>query len=44
MNSKRNIDRRLEELETDENEDGNGGVYIYDSTDADEPACVIGRD
>lgn len=44
MTSKRSIDRRLEDLEGDGDEDDDGGVYIYDSTDADEPACVIRRD
>ena len=44
MTSKQNIDSRLDDLEADEDEDDDGGIHIYDSTDADEPTCVIGRD
>jgi len=42
MTSKRNIDDRLNDLESTDEEDDGAAVYIYDTTDADEPACVIG--
>lgn len=42
MTSKRNIGNRIEGLSTDDEDDDDGGVYIYDAADADEPVCVIG--
>jgi len=42
--SKRDVERRVDDLEGTDEDDDAGVVYIYDSPDADEPAVVIGGD
>jgi hypothetical protein len=42
MTSKRNINSRIDDLESTDEEDNDGAVYIYDIADADEPACIVG--
>lgn len=39
--SKRNVENRLDNLEEHDRDD-EGGILVYDSTEAEEPACVIG--
>jgi len=42
--SKRDVERRVDDLEDTDEDDDAGVVYIYDTADADEPAVVIGGD
>jgi len=43
MTSKRNIDRRLDELEGDDDADATNRIEVYDTADTSgEPACIVG--
>jgi len=46
MTTPRDVENRIDELEgTDEDAvNETGGIYIYDTADADEPACIVGGD
>jgi len=45
MTTKRNINNRIDDLKgTDEEDNNDGAVYIYDTADTDEPACIVGGD
>lgn len=45
MTTARDVENRIDDLEgTDEEDNNDGAVYIYDTADADEPSVIIGGD
>jgi hypothetical protein len=46
MTTARDVENRIDDLKgTDEDAvNETGGIYIYDTVDATEPACIIGGD